>query len=236
MSHAPVMLQEVLDSLCPKEGGVYVDGTIGAGGYSKAILDAAPCTVIAIDRDETVQPAVDWMKAEYKERFIFIRGAFGDVEALLAENGFGTVDGFVLDIGVSSMQLDQAERGFSFRHNAPLDMRMDRASGETAADIVNLYGETDLADLIYKYGEERKSRHIAKRIVLSRAEERIETTGQLADIVRSVIPKHSKTDPATKTFQALRIAVNDELEQLEAALDASKVCLLYTSPSPRDRG
>ncbi|MDB2683225.1 16S rRNA (cytosine(1402)-N(4))-methyltransferase RsmH [Alphaproteobacteria bacterium] len=223
-AHKPVMLKEVLEALSPKEGGIYVDGTFGAGGYSRAILDTAECTVIAIDRDQNVLAAADDLKKTYGDRFVFIRGAFGDVESLLQGAGFEKIDGFVLDIGVSSMQIDQAGRGFSFRFDAPLDMRMDQAQDLSAADIVNKTDEEGLANLIYKYGEERKSRRIAHKIVEVRKDSPIETTGALADIVRSVIPKSpkDKSDPATKTFQALRIAVNDELGELERALESSK--------------
>jgi 16S rRNA (cytosine1402-N4)-methyltransferase len=225
--HYPVMLNEVLDSLSPQDGEVYVDGTFGAGGYSRAILDHADCTVIAIDRDPSALSAADRLKQDYGSRFIFVQGRFGDALELVNKAGFEQVDGFVLDIGVSSMQLDQAERGFSFRFDGALDMRMDTTQGETAADIVNQMDEEDLANLIYKYGEERLSRRIAKRIVEKRAEEKIETTLQLADIVRSVVPRSpkDKIDPATRTFQALRIAVNDELGELERALEASEKML-----------
>jgi len=217
--HKPVMLNEVLNALSPKEGGIYVDGTFGAGGYTQAILNAAPCTVIAIDRDLTVVPRADEFKKNYGERFIFLRGAFGDVENLLRDTGIGKVDGFVLDIGVSSMQIDQAERGFSFRFDAPLDMRMDQGQATSAFDIVNEYEEENLANLIYKYGEERHSRRIARKIIALRKEAPIRTTGALADLVRDVLPKSpkDKSDPATRTFQALRIAVNDELGELERA-------------------
>ena len=221
MNHTPVMLAEVMTALSPKDGETYVDGTFGAGGYSTAILEAANCNVIAIDRDTTVQPRADAMRAQYGARFSFVQGTFGDVAALLKAAGVDKVDGFVLDIGVSSMQLDQGARGFSFRHDAPLDMRMDSQSGQTAADIVNTTEETELANLIYTYGDERFSRRIARKIVEVRDDEPYETTQQLADTVRSVYPVYNKTDPATKTFQALRIAVNDELGQLEKALQAA---------------
>ena len=215
------MLPEVLGALSPVDGGVYVDGTFGAGGYAKAILDAADCTVVAIDRDPDAQKRAEAMG---EDRLVFIRGCFGDVEQLLADAGIGRVDGFVLDLGVSSFQLDEAERGFSFRFDAPLDMRMDPQSGQSAAELIANTQEKPLADLIYKYGEERKSRRIAHKIIEIRREAPIETTFQLADIVRSCLPKpRSKDgrhdiDPATRTFQALRIAVNDELGELERAL------------------
>lgn len=223
MSHEPVMLAEVLEALSPVDGGVYVDGTFGAGGYSAAILEAADCTVIGIDRDLDAVDRAAALKEKYGERLVFIRGAFGDVRALLQEHGYDAVDGFVLDLGVSSFQLDEAERGFSFRFDGPLDMRMDRAGGEMAADIVNTYDEKPLADLIYRYGEERKSRQIARRIVEQRAEKPFLTTNDLAALLRDVVPKSpkDKSDPATRTFQALRIAVNDELGQLENALATS---------------
>ena len=213
------MLPEVIELLSPVDGGIYVDGTFGAGGYASAILDAADCTVVAIDRDLDAQKRAQNMN---EERLVFIRGCFGDVEALLRDVGIERVDGFVLDIGVSSFQLDEAARGFSFRYDAPLDMRMDTEGGQTAADLVNTMDEKELADLIYKYGEERKSRHIARKIVELRTESPICTTAQLADIVRSCVPKsRDGIDPATRTFQALRIAVNDELGELERALNAA---------------
>ncbi len=226
--HYPVMLPEVLAALSPKDGEVYVDGTFGAGGYTRAILESADCIVYAIDRDDSVAPIVSEFKEKYGDRFVFLKGCFGDVDVLLRSEGVNNVDGFVLDIGVSSMQLDQEDRGFSFRTDGPLDMRMDNSSdGPHAADIVNEYDETDLANLIYKYGEERKSRHIARRIVEQRSETPFETTFDLADCVRSVVRKSpkDKIDPATRTFQALRIAVNDELGELQRALEASEYIL-----------
>ena len=222
--HIPVMLQEVLDSLNPAPGRVYVDGTFGYGGYTRAILNSCNCTVIAIDRDESALPTAQKVKDEYGDRFHFVQGCFGDVATLLPKIGFEKVDGFVLDIGVSSMQIDQPERGFSFRYDGPLDMRMTQTSGRTAADIVNETEEDELADLIYKYGEERLSRKIAKAIVMDRAKEKFETTTQLADLIRRIVHKSpkDKTDQATRTFQALRIVVNDELGELERALDAAE--------------
>ena len=226
MSHIPVMLNEVLAHLKPVDDEVYVDGTFGAGGYTQAFLDSADCTVIAIDRDPSAQERAKTLKAKYGERLVFIQGCFGDVEDLLKGAGFEKVDGFVLDLGVSSMQLDQAERGFSFRFDGPLDMRMDTGSGRTAADIVNSMPERELADLIYKYGEERHSRRVAKTIIERRREKKFETTADLADVVRSVVPRSGDDiDPATRTFQALRIAVNDELGELERALGAAEKIL-----------
>jgi len=225
--HAPVMLAEVIEALDVSDGEIYVDGTFGAGGYSKAILEAADCHVYAIDRDPSAIKRADEMKQQYGERFTFMRGCFGDVAELLKEHGCtDRINGFVLDVGVSSMQIDQAERGFSFRFDGPLDMRMDTGKEDalTAADIVNTYGEEDLANLIYKYGQERLSRRIAKAIVKRRAEAPFARTQDLADCIRAVMPKKPgvKIDPATRSFQALRIAVNDELGELARALDASE--------------
>lgn len=222
--HYPVMLPEVLKALAPVDGEVYVDGTFGAGGYSRAILESSDCVVLAIDRDPAALKAAEDLKEIYGDRFIFLRGCFGDVASLLKEAGYDHVDGFVLDIGVSSMQVDQATRGFSFRFEGPLDMRMDTASGQTAADIVNTYEQDDLADLIYEYGEERNSRKIARHIIARREEQPFETTSDLADVIRVAIPRtyKDKIDPATRTFQALRIAVNDELGELDRALASSE--------------
>lgn len=221
MQHNPVMLPEVLEALNPQDGETYIDGTFGAGGYSSAILDAADCTLYAIDRDPSAQETADKTKQKYGERFIFLRGEFGNVRALIPVK---KVNGFVLDIGVSSMQIDQAERGFSFRFDGDLDMRMDTANDQpTAADIVNTYEESDLANLIYEFGEERHSRRIAKKIVERRKEQKFTRTLDLADVVRSCVPRSKdKIDPATRTFQALRIAVNDELGELQNALNAAE--------------
>lgn len=219
MSHQPVMLAEVIEALAPADGKTYVDGTFGAGGYTRAILQAANCNVIAIDRDIDAQERAAKIKAEFGDRFALVYGCFGDIEAHL--NGL-KVDGFVLDIGVSSFQIDQAERGFSFSKDGPLDMRMDQGGGQTATDLVNTLAEEELAKIIYIYGEEKKSRRIAKKIVEQRREQKITTTGQLASLVRSCVPKSKDgIDPATRTFQALRIAVNDELGELRRALEAA---------------
>ncbi|MGB4057892.1 MAG: 16S rRNA (cytosine(1402)-N(4))-methyltransferase RsmH [Alphaproteobacteria bacterium] len=221
--HIPVMLNEVLAHLAPANDEVYVDGTFGAGGYTQGILDRADCTVVAIDRDPSAAARAQGLKAKYGDRLVFIHGCFGDVEELLKNAGFEKVDGFVLDLGVSSMQIDQASRGFSFRFDGPLDMRMDTSRGETAADLVNGAPEKKLADLIYKYGEERHSRRVASAIAARRREKKFETTGDLAAVVRSVVPRSKdEIDPATRTFQALRIVVNDELGELERALGAAE--------------
>jgi 16S rRNA (cytosine1402-N4)-methyltransferase len=226
--HKSVLLDEVLEWLKPADGKIYVDGTFGAGGYSKAILDKADCNVLAIDRDQNAKKFSAKLENQYKERFSFIHGCFGDVKNIIKDSSYQKVDGFVLDLGVSSMQLDQADRGFSFRYNAPLDMRMDQeSSGITAAELINGYKEEDLADIIYKYGDERYSRRIAKLIVKERQIAPIEDTFTLADIIRRAVPKNFKSDidPATKTFQAIRIYINEELSELESALEASESIL-----------
>lgn len=212
--HIPVMLNEVLQSLSPADGKVYVDATFGNGGYSEAVLNAADCKVIAIDRDPNVKPRAEEMKALYGNHFEFCAGRFGNIAELVKE----PVDGIVFDIGVSSMQLDQAERGFSYSKDAALDMRMS-CEGLSAYDLVNNTPERELADLIYKYGEERKSRQIAARIAAARQTAPIKTTRELAEIIYQVIHKKAgQPDPATRTFQALRIAVNNELGELENGL------------------
>ncbi len=221
--HRPVLLTEVIEALSPQDGAIYVDGTFGAGGYSRALLDAAQCTVWAIDRDpaavKEAQPLVD----RYAGRLHIIQGRFGDMVELLKARGIAAVQGVTLDLGVSSMQLDRAERGFSFRFTGPLDMRME-SSGQSAADLVNEMAERPLADLIFTFGEEKKARRIAKAIVTARALAPIHTTQQLAEIVRRAIGPAGKDriDPATRTFQALRIAVNDEMGEIDRGLAAAE--------------
>ena len=221
--HLPVMLSEVLATLSPHDGGLYLDGTFGAGGYSRGILDAADCRVIAIDRDPTAVARGKEMAEDYAGRLIVIEGRFGEMDKLVAEAGEGPLDGVALDIGVSSMQIDEAGRGFSFRADGPLDMRMG-AQGPSAADVFNETEEGPLADIIYRYGEERQSRRIARAIVRARAEEPIKRTLRLADIVRGAVKGGGAQaiDPATRTFQALRIYVNDELGELERGLEAAE--------------
>lgn len=213
--HISVMREEVVEYMSPKDGEVYIDGTLGGAGYSLALLGKADCKVYGIDRDEVAIEHAQSLHNNLKP----VRGSFGNVAELIPEK----VDGFMLDLGVSSVQIDTPERGFSFRHDGPLDMRMNKDQDVTAAMIVNSYDEKSLADLIYKYGEERKSRYVAAAIVKARTEKQIETTLELAEIIRDVVYKSpkDKQDPATRTFQALRIAVNDELGELERALEAS---------------
>ncbi len=214
MKHYPVMLKEVLNSLEISDNKTYVDATFGNGGYTQAILDTANTTVIALDRDPSVLPRVEELKQKYKNRFIFIQGQFGSIKDLVEKK----VDGVVFDIGVSSMQLDEADRGFSFAKEAPLDMRMSK-TGLSAFDVVNNTPAKELADIIYKYGEEKKSRQIAQAIENYRKEKPIETTTELAEIIYKVIfKKFGQIDPATRTFQAIRIYVNNELEELEEGL------------------
>lgn len=220
--HTPVMLEEVLHYLAPKDGETYVDGTFGAGGYTRGILSSCKCNVISIDRDPSVDENVSKIKSEFPDSFRFIRGNFGDIKDLLNDQ---QVDGMILDIGVSSMQIDQAERGFSFMQEGPLDMRMSK-SGVSAEDFINSAEEKEIADIIYNYGGERRSRVVAKAILNARSEKRIQTTSQLASIVRSVVRRaKDNIDPATRTFQAIRIHVNDELGELERALKGAKTSL-----------
>ena len=222
MSHVPVLLDEVIEAMSPRAGEHYVDGTFGAGGYTKALLGAAACRVTGIDRDPNVLPDAQALMAASDGRFDFVQAPFSQMGTAMAESGIGAVDGVVLDIGVSSMQIDQAERGFSFAKPGPLDMRMSQ-SGPTAADAVNRLSEKELADIFYVYGEERKSRRVAKFIIEARKDAAIETTEALAEIVsRAIGGKHSKIHPATRVFQALRIFVNDELGELARALVAAE--------------
>ncbi len=221
--HVPVMLRDVLDCLAPKDGGIYVDGTFGAGGYTRAILEEADCKVYAIDRDPEALARGRVIEKEFGGRLTLVEGCFGDMEALLHERGVAAVDGVALDVGVSSMQLDQAERGFSFMADGPLDMRMASA-GPSAADVVNECEETELARIIFIYGEEKKSRAVARAIVQARGKEKITRTGELAEIVSRAVGGRgaSRIHPATRTFQALRIFVNDELRELARGLSGAE--------------
>lgn len=227
--HIPVMLREVVSVLAPRDGGIYVDGTFGAGGYSEAILEAARATVYGIDRDpEAVARAADLVR-RYPGHLTVIAGRFGDMDRHLRGHGIETVDGIAFDLGVSSMQLDEPERGFSFRFDARLDMRMEGPAASdqpSAADVVNDMAEDELADIIKRFGEERRSRQVARAIAAARRRSRIERTEQLAEIVRGAVPRRPRDaggiDSATRTFQALRIYVNDELGELERGLKAAE--------------
>lgn len=224
-AHTPVMLQEVLKNLSPKNDEIYLDCTFGAGGYSRAILSSANCKVYAIDRDKTALPFAARLSQDFPKNFTFVSGKFSDSQKLLAEKNIFEVDGIVLDIGVSSMQLDNRSRGFSFDSAARLDMRMDQSQGLSAFEVVNEASEDELARIIREFGEEAKARSIAKKIVKTREITPIATCYELAQIVRSFYRGHFKTDPATKTFQALRIFVNQELEELKEALNSSVTLL-----------
>ena len=219
--HVPVMLQEVLATLAPRDGGTYLDGTFGGGGYAGALLERAACTVWAIDRDPAAIARGAALAARHPGRLHLIEGRFGDMVELLRARFVPRLDGVVLDLGVSSYQLDDPSRGFSFRTDGPLDMRMGR-DGPTAADLVNLLPEQELADTLFQLGEERLSRRIARAIVAARAAAPITTTARLASIIRGVVPpERSGLDPATRSFQALRLRVNDELGEIERALHAA---------------
>ncbi|MCS0503804.1 16S rRNA (cytosine(1402)-N(4))-methyltransferase RsmH [Ancylobacter mangrovi] len=223
--HLPVLLAEVLYYLAPRDGGVYVDGTFGAGGYTRAILEAADTRVIAIDRDPNAIRDGQALVGASAGRLTLAHERFSRLDEVVEAEGTGLVDGVVLDIGVSSMQLDEGERGFSFRRDGPLDMRMS-SEGPSAADLVARLAETDLANLIYRFGEERQSRAIARAIVAARAQAPIERTLQLAEIIARVVrSKPHEPHPATRSFQALRIAVNDELGELARALSAAERAL-----------
>jgi 16S rRNA (cytosine1402-N4)-methyltransferase len=220
--HFPVLLGEVIAGLDPSEGEIHVDGTFGAGGYTKAILDRG-AKVVAFDRDPDAVQEGQSLVAESGERLTLVPERFSRMRQALAQRGFDSVDGVTLDIGVSSMQLDRPERGFAFQADGPLDMRMGR-EGRTAAEFVNEADEGEIADVLYQYGEEPKSRRVARAIVAARP---IERTGQLADVVRKALGHHPgmKKDPATRTFQAIRIHLNQEMEELEGGLEAAEQVL-----------
>jgi 16S rRNA (cytosine1402-N4)-methyltransferase len=221
--HIPVLISEVITALEPAAGETFIDGTFGAGGYSRAILESAPCRLIAIERDPTAFAGGRALVEEFGGRLTLVADTFSNMEHAATSAGLDQVDGVVLDIGVSSMQLDEPSRGFSFMRDGPLDMRMSQ-DGPSAADVVNTADEEDLANILYQFGEERRSRAVARTIVKARTDAPITTTKALAEIVERVLgrargdEKHS----ATRTFQALRIYVNDELGELEHALEAAE--------------
>jgi len=224
--HTPVLCRAVVAALAPRTGGVYADATFGAGGYSRALLAAADCTVYALDRDpEAIARGRSLPEAE-AGRLCLIEGCFGDLDRLLAAQDALPLDGVAFDLGVSSPQLDTPERGFSFRFDGPLDMRMGRA-GPSAAEVVNALPESELARLLRDYGEERKARRIARAIVEARQRQPLTQTGELAEVVRRAAgpAKAQDIDPATRTFQALRIHVNDELGELARGLRAAERAL-----------
>lgn len=226
MAHIPVMLDEVLDAIAPTDGETYADGTFGGGGYALRVLGAADCKVIGIDRDLDAIARAEKL-SETTPKLTPLLGRFGDMDALLLNNGIDRVHGVMLDIGVSSFQIDEAERGFSFMREGPLDMRMGR-SGPSAADVVNTMAEHDLITLIRQLGEEKQARRIAGTLVARRAETPFETTLDLAGTIETAVGgrRGRKTHPATLTFQALRMFVNDELGELARGLAAAERMLL----------
>ena len=228
--HVPVMLAEVLDALRPADGGIYLDATFGLGGYAKGLLDSADCTVWGLDRDPSAIRRGRTMAEAETGRLQLAEGRFGELDTILDARGAAPVDGIAFDLGVSSPQLDEAERGFSFRFDGPLDMRMG-SDGPTAADVVNELAEGELARIVRDYGEEKKARRVARAIAQARGEQPIQRTGELAEIVRGAVgfsktrAKAHEIDPATRTFQAIRIYVNDELGELERGLAAAERAL-----------
>ena len=220
--HIPVLGRQAVEMLSPRDGGIYVDATFGAGGYSRAILDTAGTLVIGIDRDRSAIAGGFDLVDRSDGRLTLVEDKFSNLAGICAAQGIDAVDGVVMDVGVSSMQLDEAERGFSFRLGGPLDMRMSH-DGPTAADVIARASEADLANIIYIFGEERHSRGVARAIVAARKDAPIATTRALADIVSRVVRfKPGEIHPATRTFQALRIFVNEELDELHLALSAAE--------------
>ena len=216
-AHVPVLTREVLDYLRPDRGGLFVDCTVGLGGHARARLEAGASRIIGFDRDADALAIARENLAPWRDRVELIHSDYRHVDVELDSRGVASVDGALADLGVSSMQLDREGRGFSFQRDEPLDMRMDRSSGSTAADLVGQASERELADIIFQYGEERFSRRIARKLVEARTSEPIVTTGRLAALVRQAVPVrgYSRIDPATRTFQAIRIWVNRELEGLD---------------------
>jgi 16S rRNA (cytosine1402-N4)-methyltransferase len=223
MSHEPVMVTEVLDVLLPSRGGLFVDCTTGLGGHTRALLEAGASEVIALDRDPAALAIAHEALAPFGGRVSLVHADYRDLPRVLESRGIAQVDGALADLGVSSLQLDTEGRGFSFRRDEPLDMRMDQTTGPTAADRLRDADEEELANVIFQFGEERYSRRVARAIVVARREAAITRTGQLASIVRRAIPHrgYQRIDPATRTFQALRIWVNQELEGLDTFLAAA---------------
>jgi 16S rRNA (cytosine1402-N4)-methyltransferase len=221
--HVPVLTAEVLQQLQPGRGGLFVDCTVGLGGHTRALLEAGATRVIGLDRDPDALAIARGVLAPWSDRVELVHADYRTLDEVLDGRGIALVDGALADLGVSSLQFDAPGRGFSFQRDEPLDMRMDRSRGETAADLVAQSSEADLADAIFMYGEERFSRRIARAIVSARREAPIATTGRLASIVRRVIPRrgYTRIDPATRTFQALRIWVNRELEGLDRFLESA---------------
>ncbi|MBP9692050.1 MAG: 16S rRNA (cytosine(1402)-N(4))-methyltransferase RsmH [Alphaproteobacteria bacterium] len=217
--HKPVMLREVVDILSPCDRETYIDATFGAGGYSRAILEKADCSLVALDRDPEAQERAQVLKSLYQDRFQFCEGRFGKMLELVPSQKY---EGVVFDLGLSSPQIDEAERGFSFKAEGPLDMRMEKR-GLSADDVINRFEEQEIARILWVYGEERRSRAIARAIIKKRP---FKTTTQLADLIRSIVGfERLGFDPATRSFQALRLYINDELGELERGLEAAEKLL-----------
>ncbi len=240
--HKPVLINEVIESIEPADDKIYFDATFGNGGYSKKILSSSNCKVIAIDRDPSVFSKAKEFEEKYKDRFKFIESRFSQIKKVMEELEREKVNCFLFDIGVSSMQLDNANRGFSFMKDGPLDMRMSN-TGKTAGELINTIDQNELADILFHYGDERNSRRIARSIINYRNKKEIKSTLELADIIKKNNTNFkSKINPATKTFQALRMFINNELEELHSGLNqalnllsiAGKICVV-TFHSLEDR-
>ena len=240
--HKPVLINEVIESIEPADDKIYFDATFGNGGYSKKILSSSNCKVIAIDRDPSVSSKAKEFEEKYKDRFKFIESRFSQINKVMEELEREKVNCFLFDIGVSSMQLDNANRGFSFMKDGPLDMRMSN-TGKTAGELINTIDQNELADILFHYGDERNSRRIARSIINYRNKKEIKSTLELADIIKKNNKNFkSKINPATKTFQALRMFINNELEELHSGLNqalnllsiAGKICVV-TFHSLEDR-
>jgi 16S rRNA (cytosine1402-N4)-methyltransferase len=227
-SHEPVMVPQVLDLLAPGRGGLFVDCTVGLGGHSRALLEAGASRVLGLDRDQAALAVAAGALAAFRDRVELVHADYRDLDRVLDARGISAVHGALADLGVSSMQLDADGRGFSFRRDEPLDMRMDQTRGDTAAALLQQADEEDIAEAIFRFGEERFSRRVARAIVNARRESPIETTGRLAAIVRRAVPHrgHQRIDPATRTFQGLRIWVNRELDGLDEFLSRATARLL----------
>jgi len=219
LGHRPVLIEEVIEQLGPKKNETYIDATFGHGGYTERILQSCECRVIAIDRDPSVKKQAAKFKKRYGSRFSFVHSKFSQIDQIMEKTKEKKINGFVFDIGVSSMQLDDADRGFSFMKEGPLDMRMSQV-GQTASELINNKDKNELADIFYHYGDERNSRKIARNIELHRSQKKIDSTIELADIIKKSFPsKYFRKHPATKTFQALRIFINNEIQELHTGLN-----------------
>lgn len=227
MNHVPVMTKELIEHLAPKDGGVYIDGSFGGGGHARAVLEKADSMVFAIDKDEDAIKRGESLLSDFPERLVLIHGRFSDLQKHLAARSITHIDGISFDAGISSFQLEDGDRGFSYKKDGELDMRMDNENGISAKDYINSLSEAELTRIIYIYGEEKFSRPIARAIVKARNVKPITRTSELVDIILSVRSQryNDKIHPATRTFQALRIFVNDELEELTQALNAAEMVL-----------